>query len=126
MERLYRRARQGRSMEKSTPTAIFRSPAARYRHVLRVSEAVEPRRDRLWMHYLERGPVVDHPIAGELPAIRRYLAIPAGSLPWSAPVLRHCCGFAHDDKGDLTKPSSRAGSCCATPTRWKVPFSTFA
>jgi len=91
-----------------------------YRHGLRVSEAIDLRRDE-----------VEHPIAGdELRAIRRHLALRADNLPWLflsergqpltrqavnellaaaakaaglAPVhphmLRHACGFYLANRG---------------------------
>ncbi len=61
-----------------------------FRHGLRVSEAVSPRLDELdldrsmlWVHRLKGGLSVQQPIAGdELRAIRRYLAVRQGALPW--------------------------------------------
>jgi site-specific recombinase XerD len=61
-----------------------------FRHGLRVSEAVDVRRDevdldraRLWVRRLKGGLSVEQPIAGdELRAFRRYVAIREDSLPW--------------------------------------------
>ena len=61
-----------------------------FRHGLRVSEAIGLRRDeldldraRLWVRRLKGGLLVEQPIAGdELHAIRRYLAVRRGELPW--------------------------------------------
>ena len=61
-----------------------------FRHGLRVSETVSLRLDELdldrsmlWVHRLKGGLCVQQPIAGdELRAIRRYLAIREGNLPW--------------------------------------------
>ena len=61
-----------------------------FRHGLRVSEAVSLRLDELdldrsmlWVHRLKGGLSVQQPIAGdELRAIRRYLAVKQGDLPW--------------------------------------------
>ena len=61
-----------------------------FRHGLRVSEAVSLRLDELdldrsmlWVHRLKGGLSVQQPVAGdELRAIRRYLAVRQGDLPW--------------------------------------------
>jgi type 1 fimbriae regulatory protein FimB len=61
-----------------------------YRHGLRVSEAINLRRDhvnleqaRLWVGRLKNSLSVEQPIAGdELRAIKRYLALRTDRLPW--------------------------------------------
>jgi type 1 fimbriae regulatory protein FimB len=61
-----------------------------YRHAMRVSEAIDLRRDevdldrsRVWVRRLKSGLSVEQPIPGdELRAIRRYLATRADALPW--------------------------------------------
>lgn len=61
-----------------------------YRHGLRVSEALDLRRDeidldrsRIWVRRLKNGLSVEQPVPGdELRAIRRYLATRADALPW--------------------------------------------
>ena len=61
-----------------------------FRHGLRVSEAVDLRRDeidldrsRMWVRRLKGGLAVEHPVAGdELRAIRRHLSARSDALPW--------------------------------------------
>jgi type 1 fimbriae regulatory protein FimB len=61
-----------------------------YKHGLRVSEAITLKvadldldQARLWVRRLKGGLSVEHPLAGdELRAIKRYISVRKGSLPW--------------------------------------------
>ena len=61
-----------------------------YKHGLRVSEAITLKvadldldQARLWVRRLKGGLSVEHPLTGdELRAIKRYLSVRKGSLPW--------------------------------------------
>jgi site-specific recombinase XerD len=78
-----------------------------YRHGLRVSEAINLRRDdvdldqaRLWVRRLKNGLSVEQPVAGdELRAIKRYLAARTDALPWlflserSQPLTRQSVNY---------------------------------
>ena len=75
-----------------------------FRHGLRVSEAVDLRRDeidldrsRMWVRRLKGGLSVEHPVAGdELRAIRRHLSARSDALPWL---------FTSERGGPLTRQS---------------------
>lgn len=88
-----------------------------FRHGLRVSEATSLRRDeldldraRLWVRRLKGGLSVEHPIPGdELRAVRRYLAVRRGELPWlflserGQPLTRQAVNYL------VTTAAERAG-----------------